>query len=182
MTTDTGFALFETPIGVCGVAWSGRGLTRLQLPEANPAATERRLARSTGTNTPAAPPPAIAEAIAKVQSYLAGERVDFAGIAVDLGDPSPFNRHVYDAARALGWGETATYGEIARRIGAPGAARGVGQALGDNPVPVIIPCHRVLASGGKLGGFSAPGGAFAKTRLLELEGVGAGGALLPGLL
>lgn len=176
------YALFDTEIGACGVAWSERGLTRLQLPEADRRATERRL-QARAARPATTPPPPVARAIAKVRQYLAGEAVDFTPVAVDLSGISPFHAQVYDAARALGWGETATYGEVARRVGAPGAARAVGQAMGRNPVPIIIPCHRVLAAGRKPGGFSAYGGVDTKARLLALEGVrlGKGQPSLPGL-
>jgi methylated-DNA-[protein]-cysteine S-methyltransferase len=163
--------VFETAIGACGVAWSEAGLTRLQLPEASPQETENRLRGGPDGPTPEAPPPAVARAIADLQRYFAGEKVDFSGIAVDLRGVPPFYARVYEIARRIGWGETATYGELAARAGSPGAARGVGQALGRNPVAVIIPCHRILASGNKVGGFSAYGGAASKERLLALEGV-----------
>jgi methylated-DNA-[protein]-cysteine S-methyltransferase len=122
--------------------------------------------------------------MAAIERYFAGKSVDFTPLALDLAGVSDFHRRIYDAARAIGWGETATYGELAQRVGAPGAARAVGQAMGRNPVPIIIPCHRVLASGRKIGGFSAFGGAVTKSRLLALEGVHLddGTPLLPGLL
>ena len=106
-----------------------------------------------------------------LERYFAGERIDFASVALDLGGVGPFHRAIYDATRSLGWGQTATYGDLARQAGSPGAARAVGQAMGHNPVPIIIPCHRVLAAGRKIGGFSAYGGALTKERLLALEGV-----------
>jgi methylated-DNA-[protein]-cysteine S-methyltransferase len=164
-------SVFETDIGSCGVAWSEQGLTRFQLPEADEDATERRLRASVQGALPADPPPPVARAIADLQRYFAGERVDFSGIDVDLTGVPPFYVRVYEVARCISWGETATYGELAARIGSPGAARGVGQAMSRNPVAVIIPCHRVLASGKKVGGFSAYGGAVSKQRLLALEGV-----------
>ena len=113
---------------------------------------------------------------------MGGRRVDFSQLELDLAGVSDFHRAIYDAARRIGWGETVTYGELAEQVGSPGAARAVGQAMGRNPIPVIIPCHRVLASGRKIGGFSAPGGAVTKTRLLALEGVhlDKGTPLLPG--
>ena len=130
------------------------------------------------------PPAPVREAIALLERYFAGERIDFARVALDLVAVGSFHRAIYDVARSLGWGQTATYGELARQVGSPGAARAVGQAMGHNPVPVIIPCHRVLAAGRKIGGFSALGGALTKERLLALEGVhlGNGTPLLPGLL
>lgn len=165
------YCLFDTAIGPCGVAWSARELTRLQLPEADRAAAEKRLRAASGSPAPTVPPPSIREAIAAIQRYLAGERVDFSFVAIDLTRTDPFQRKVYEAARSLGWGQTTTYGALARLAGFPDGARAVGQALGRNPVPLIVPCHRILASGGRIGGFSAPGGAFTKERLLALEGV-----------
>jgi methylated-DNA-[protein]-cysteine S-methyltransferase len=178
------YHLFGTRLGACGIAWSEGGVTRVQLPERAPTATERRL-RARSANTGASVPPALVrEAIAMLECYFAGERVDFASVALDLGGVGPFHRKIYDLARSLDWGQTASYGDLARQAGSPGAARAVGQAMGHNPVPIIIPCHRVLASGRRIGGFSAFGGALTKERLLALEGVhlGSGTPLLPGLL
>jgi methylated-DNA-[protein]-cysteine S-methyltransferase len=173
------YCLFETAIGACGVAWSDRGVRRLQLPERSPSATERRL-RGLSTNASAGvPPAAVGAAIRLLERYFAGEQIDLSGIALDLTGVSPFHRKIYDAARALAWGKTATYGELAQRAGARDAARAVGQAMGKNPVPIIIPCHRVLAAGGKIGGFSAHGGTSTKQRLLTLEGVHLGHGTLP---
>ncbi len=168
-TTHT--CVFDTDIGACGVAWSEAGITRFQLPEVDRDATEERLRTSSGASEPGSPPPAIARAIVDLQRYFAGERVEFTSIAVDLAGVAPFFCDVYEAARRIGWGETTTYGDLAHRVGVPGAARGVGQALSRNPVAVIIPCHRILASGNKIGGFSAFGGTVSKQRLLALEGV-----------
>jgi methylated-DNA-[protein]-cysteine S-methyltransferase len=174
--------LFDTDLGACGVAWSERGLTRFQLPEADKRATERRLTLRAADSRAEAPPSQVAEAIADVQRYMAGERVDFSAIALDLAGVPPFYVEIYAAARRIGWGETATYGELARQAGAPGAARAVGQAMARNPVAVIIPCHRILASGNKVGGFSAFGGTVSKQRLLGLEGVRIGAAKAAGQL
>jgi methylated-DNA-[protein]-cysteine S-methyltransferase len=175
------YCVFDTPIGACGIAWNEHGVTRFRLPEATRAATERRMARTAQAGEP---PPSIAAVIAEVQRYAAGTKVDFASVTLDLPDVVPFHRQVYDAARAVGWGETASYGDLARQIGAPGEAREVGQALARNPIPLIVPCHRILTSDGKLGGFSAPGGTTTKERLLALEGVRVGvdpdAPLLPG--
>ena len=166
------YCVFKSAIGTCGLAWSEAGLTRFQLPEASPEATERRLRGGTdGPTQQPPPPPAIARAISDLQRYFAGEKVDFTCIDVDLTGVPPFYVRVYAIARGIGWGETATYGELAARAGSPGAARGVGQALSRNPVAVIIPCHRILASGNKVGGFSAFGGTVSKERLLALEDV-----------
>jgi len=171
--------LFDTAIGPCGVAWTGRGLTRVQLPEADRSATLRRLHRGSVRPAAGVPPPEVEQAIGRIKSYLAGEKVDFAGVALDLTGVGAFHRKVYDAARRIGWGRTATYGELARHAGSPAAARAVGQALGRNPIPIIVPCHRILAAGGKVGGFSAFGGASTKQRLLALEGVHLGTGDLP---
>jgi methylated-DNA-[protein]-cysteine S-methyltransferase len=165
------YAVFDSAIGTCGVAWSDAGVTRFQLPEASPEATEKRLQGSPDGPSRQAPPPAVAHAIADLQRYFAGKKVDFTVVEVDLEGVPPFYVRVYEIARQIGWGETATYGELAARVGSPGAARGVGQALSRNPVAVIIPCHRILASGNKVGGFSAFGGSVSKERLLALEDV-----------
>jgi methylated-DNA-[protein]-cysteine S-methyltransferase len=112
-----------------------------------------------------------AQAVAAVKRYFEGEETDFSGFRLDLGEQDPFFERVYAAARHVGWGHTTTYGALAMELGAgPEAARDVGQAMARNPVALIIPCHRVLAAGGKVGGFSAPGGSAAKVRMLELEG------------
>jgi methylated-DNA-[protein]-cysteine S-methyltransferase len=175
------YCVFDTPIGACGIAWSEHGITRFRLPEATRAATERRMARGAQE---AEPPPRIANVIAEVLRYCAGTKIDFTSVALDMPDVVAFHRQVYEAARAVGWGETASYGDLAREIGAPGEAREVGQALARNPIPLIVPCHRILTSDGKLGGFSAPGGTATKERLLALEGVRVGvdpdAPLLPG--
>jgi methylated-DNA-[protein]-cysteine S-methyltransferase len=177
--------VFDAAIGPCGVAWNARGLVGVQLPEANRAATERRLAARSESGGSAEPPPWVATVIADIQRYLAGEPVDFAAVAVDLSGLDPFRRRLYETMRALEWGKTTTYGELARQLGSTDweGARDVGEAMGRNPVPVVIPCHRVLAAGGKLGGFSARGGAATKAKLLALEGVHLDGAepRLPGL-
>lgn len=173
------YCLFETAIGACGVAWSERGVTRLQLPERSRSATESRLREQGANSSAGGPPAAVRSAIRLLKCYFVGEAVDLSGVALDLGGVSPFHRKIYDAARALAWGKTATYGELARRVGARDAARAVGQAMGKNPVPIIIPCHRVLAAGGKIGGFSAHGGADTKQRLLTLEGVHLSHGTLP---
>jgi methylated-DNA-[protein]-cysteine S-methyltransferase len=177
------YCLFDTAIGPCGMAWSPRGLTRLQLPEADRGATERRL-RTRAARAGAAVPAAIDRVIADLKSYLTGRNVDFDAVAVDLPRIAPFEAKVYAAARAIPWGQTLSYGELARQISSPEAAREVGRALARNPVPIVIPCHRILAKGHRIGGFSAPGGTRTKERLLMLEGahVEAETPLLPGLL
>ena len=178
------YCLIATDLGALGLMWSGAGIVRLQLPEKTRTATEQRLTRRVGSVVAARPPEPIAQAGKLLQQYMKGERIDFGNVALDLTGTSDFHRTIYAAARRLVWGETTTYGALAREARSPDAARAVGQAMGRNPVPIIIPCHRVLASGQKIGGFSAFGGATTKERLLAMEGVqlGNGTPLLPGLL
>lgn len=177
-----GHTIVETALGPIGIAWSRSGLTRLQLPGRDTADTERRLtavqngfARPELSREARIAPDRIPAALAGIGSLLrrygAGEPVDFGAVPVDLVHVVEFRLAIYRAARALGYGETATYGELAARAGHAGAARETGQAMGSNPVPLVVPCHRVLAAGRAIGGFSAPGGAATKLRLLALEGV-----------
>jgi methylated-DNA-[protein]-cysteine S-methyltransferase len=166
------YRIFETAGGFCGIAWNDAGITRFQLPMRSAEAAERGLRRRLPGAEPGAPPPEVAEAVAAAQRYFAGEETDFSRFAIDLGEQDAFFRQVYAATRQVGWGRTTTYGALARELGAgPEAARDVGQAMAKNPVPLFIPCHRVLAAGGKVGGFSAPGGSAAKSHMLALEGV-----------
>ena len=173
---DQHYLIFETAGGFCGIAWNDVGITRFQLPARSAEATERYLLRkSQGVVEPGTPPPLVLEVIAAAKRYFDGEKVDFSDVRLDLDGQDGFFRQIYDAARHVGWGHTTTYGSLAKELGAgPEAAREVGQAMASNPVPLIIPCHRVLAAGGKVGGFSAPGGSVAKARMLELEGVRVG--------
>src|ERR1700730_17851245 len=166
------YFIFETAGGFCGIAWSNVGITRFQLPTRSAEATERILLRRVPGAEPGAPSPGVGEAVVAVKVYFEGEETDFSGVKLDLGEQDAFFKQVYAAARRVGWGQTTTYGTLAKELGAgPEAARDVGQAMAKNPVPRIIPCHRVLAAGGKVGGFSAPGGAVTKVRMLEIEGV-----------
>lgn len=165
------FCLIETTFGPVGLAWSGRGLVRLQLPDADEAGTRGHLTRGLD-GAEADPPDWLKPVIARLQQYFAGEKVDLSGAPLDLDGKPEFMRRLYQEMLKLEWGETVTYGGLAERVGMPpGAAQSVGQAMGKNPVPIIIPCHRVLASGNMMGGFSAPGGTQTKLRLLELEGI-----------
>ena len=166
------YAIFETEAGCCGIAWNDAGITRFQLPAKSAETTERLLRRRLTQAEPGEPPAALAAAIAAARRYFAGEETDFSGFDLDLDEQSPLFRQIYAAARRVGWGQTTTYGALAKELGLGWeGAQDVGQAMAQNPVALIIPCHRVLAAGGKVGGFSAPGGAAAKTRMLELEGV-----------
>ncbi|HEY7689779.1 MAG TPA: methylated-DNA--[protein]-cysteine S-methyltransferase, partial [Dongiaceae bacterium] len=170
MVTEA-FTIFDTAIGPCGAAWSRRGLTALQLPEADAAETRARMARRFPDARELAPPPGVQRALDRVVALLRGEGSDLQEIPLDMDGVPEFHRRVYEAARAIPPGETLSYGEVAAKIGADGAARAVGQALGRNPYAIIVPCHRVLAAGGKVGGFSANGGIATKMRLLGIEGV-----------
>ncbi len=174
-----GFTLFDTAIGRCGIAWGGRGISLVQLPEARVAATRARLlARAPGAQE-APPPPEVRRAVDAITALLRGEPSDLGQIALDMERVPPFQRRVYEAAREIPPGATLTYGEVATRVGSPGSARAVGQALGRNPFAIVVPCHRVLAAGGRVGGFSAEGGTGAKLRMLAIEGARINGQ--PGL-
>jgi O-6-methylguanine DNA methyltransferase len=171
------YCLFETPLGACGIAWNEQETSRIppmvtffQLPEATRSVTETRIAGSSGGRKARVPPPRIAGIIKRVQRHLNGDVQDFLNIVVDLDGAGPFARQVYNAARKIPAGRTVTYGELATDMNRPTSARAVGQALGRNPIPLIIPCHRVLASGNDLRGFSAHGGVETKAKLLEIEG------------
>ena len=165
-----GYALFDTALGRCGIAWTARGVAGVQLPEPTDDATRARLRRRHRSVREAAPSVEAARAIEGISALLRGERIDLSDVALDLGDVESFSRRVYELARAIPAGRTSTYGELAARLGDPRSARAVGEALGRNPVPIVVPCHRVLAASGRLGGFSAHGGAATKRRMLIIEG------------
>jgi O-6-methylguanine DNA methyltransferase len=167
--TGLEFALFETPMGRCGVVWGPSGITLLQLPEGRVSATRARIQERSGGAREAAPPDFVQHAIEQIGLLLAGDRPDFSGLELDLDRVPPFHRRVYEAARSIAPGSTLSYGELAAQLGSPGSARAVGQALGRNPFPIVVPCHRVFAAGGKVGGFTASGGITTKLRLLSLE-------------
>ncbi len=174
---EPAIALFETELGRLGVAWGERGLRAIALPHARDALTRARLRGRAPGARELAPPEPVREAIDGIADLLAGEPSDLSSVELDLGGIEPFDRRVAEVAREIGPGETLTYGELASRIGVPGEAREVGRALGRNRFPIVVPCHRVVAAGGGLGGFSAPGGARTKLRLLEIERRHAAGPL-----
>jgi O-6-methylguanine DNA methyltransferase len=167
--TAGGFVLFDTAIGACGIAWGERGLVGVQLPEASEARTRARMRRRFPDAREAPPLPHVQRAIEGIVALLSGETRDLAAVGLDMDGVPPFDRRVYELARTILPGATLSYGDIAARLGAPGEARAVGEALGRNPFPIIVPCHRVLAAGGKVGGFSAHGGIATKLRLLSIE-------------
>ena len=164
------FALFDSTIGRCGIVWSERGIAAVRFPERGDNAVRNRIARRFPDARQTVPPEKIQHAIDDIVALLNGEARDLRNIEIDLRDAPDFNRRVYDVARAIDPGKTLTYGEVAERLGDRNLARDVAQALGQNPVPIIVPCHRVMAAGGKTGGFSAPGGVQTKLKLLSIEG------------
>lgn len=174
-----GFCLFDTAIGPCALAWSEDALVGVQLPEVDAQRLRARMRRRF-PEVPEAPPSALAaQAIARIQALLEGKDDDLADLPLDMAGIPPFHQRVYAIARAIPPGRVLTYGDVAKQIGEPGASRAVGQALGANPFAPVIPCHRVLAAGGRSGGFSAEGGAATKLRMLEIERAQFGGT--PGL-
>jgi methylated-DNA-[protein]-cysteine S-methyltransferase len=167
--TAYGFTLFDTAIGRCGVAWSDRGLVGVQLPEAGEMETRERMLQRFPAAAETPPPPKVRLAIDGIVALLQGEPSDLSAIALDMEGVASFHRRVYEAARTIPPGKTLAYGDVAARLGTAGAARAVGQALGRNPFPIVVPCHRVLAARGKIGGFSAHGGTETKRRMLAIE-------------
>jgi methylated-DNA-[protein]-cysteine S-methyltransferase len=169
----TGFALFDTAIGTCAITWVGAPalIISVQLPESSAVRTRARARRLHPDAVETAPPPDVAQAIERIGALLGGgSGDDLSDLPLDLDAVPPFNRRVYELARTIPPGATLTYGEVAKQLGDPGAARAVGQALGNNPFPIVVPCHRVTAAGGRSGGFSATGGANTKLRMLAIEG------------
>ena len=160
--------LFDTAIGRCGLAWSADGVMAVALPEPSDEAMLDYLAGFAATRGPV--DALAADAIDRIVALLAGRTVDMSPIPLVL-QVSTFDASVHTVCSAIPRGATLTYGDIARRLGVPGAAQAVGGALGRNPVPIIVPCHRVLGAGREVGGFSAPGGANTKQRILGIEGV-----------
>ncbi len=165
-----GYALFDTAIGRCGLAWGDAGIVAVRLPDTCDAKAQARFEQRFPGVEVREPTPEIAAAITRIQGLLTGAKDDLADIVLDMNGISDFQRKVYAIGRAIPPGQTLTYGEVARRLGDPTASRAVGEAMGKNPFPIIMPCHRVQGADGKLGGFSAPGGGVTKLKLLEIEG------------
>ena len=168
--TDQYFALFDTPIGICGIEWGSRGINGLQLPMGSIEKTRTRILQRHGEVAESEPTAEVQRAIDRIVELLAGKPDDLRDIALDLDGVPDFNRGVYDIARTIPPGQTMTYGDIAKRLGGVELSRDVGQALGRNPCPIVVPCHRVLAAGQKPGGFSAKGGVSTKLKMLAIEG------------
>jgi methylated-DNA-[protein]-cysteine S-methyltransferase len=164
------FAIFDTAIGRCGIAWGERGINAVQLPMGSEDKTRARIRQRYGDITESPPPAEVQAAIAGIVELLGGKPNDLRDVVLDLDGVPEFNRGVYDIARTIPPGNTLTYGDIAKKLGGVELSRDVGQALGRNPCPIVVPCHRVLAAGGKPGGFSANGGVVTKLKMLEIEG------------
>jgi methylated-DNA-[protein]-cysteine S-methyltransferase len=176
--SELGFTIFHTAVGSCGIVWSERGIVRVQSFESSDRAASARLRRRYPEAREAVPPAAVQRAIDDIIGLLDGEPRDLNHATLDMVSCADFHRRVYEIARTIPAGSTLTYGEIAERLGDRILARDVGEALSRNPWPIIVPCHRVLAAGGKTGGFSAPGGVTTKLRLLSIEGAQPGGPTL----
>lgn len=171
MMTTPGFALFDTAIGRCGLAWGEAGIVGTALPGASDDQVRRRFIERFPGSVESAPPAALERVVAGIVALMAGDKPDLSDAPLDMAAVPPFHRRVYDLARRIPPGETMTYGEIALAMGEPReAARAVGEAMGRNPFPILMPCHRVLGAGGRPGGFSAPGGVETKLRMLQIEG------------
>ena len=168
--TDQHFTLFDTAIGRCGIAWGPRRINAVQLPMGSEEKTRGRIRQRYGDIAEVPPPTEVQRAIDGIVELLEGKPNDLSDVVLDLGGVPEFHRGVYDIARTIPPGTTMTYGDIARRLGGVELSRDVGQALGRNPCPVVVPCHRVLAAGGKPGGFSANGGVTTKLKMLAIEG------------
>jgi methylated-DNA-[protein]-cysteine S-methyltransferase len=178
MSDDPSFTLFQTAIGWCGIVWSPRGIAGVEIAgKGKQAARDRLMRRRVGARE-AAPSAGVQLVIADIVALLSGDPRELSHVTLDLDGVPDFNRRVYDVARTIGPGATLSYGEIAMRLGDRNLAREVAQALSQNPFPIIVPCHRVLAAGGKMGGFSAPGGVRTKLRMLSIEGAQYGAPLL----
>jgi methylated-DNA-[protein]-cysteine S-methyltransferase len=164
------YHVFETAMRFCAIAWSEAGIVRFQLPVKSAEGAERLMRRRAPGAEPGAPPEDVAAIVAAAKRYFDGEETDFSHVRLDLDGVDPFFTQIYTALRRVGWGRTTSYGALAKEVGAGReAARDVGEAMARNPAPLIVPCHRVLAAGGRIGGFSAPGGSATKIRMLELE-------------
>ena len=168
--TEQHFAIFDTSIGHCGIVWGARGVVAVQLPMSSEEKTRGRIRQRYGDIPEARPTAEVQAAIGGMVELLAGKPNDLRDVVLDLDDVPEFNRGVYDIARAIPPGKTLTYGDIAKKLGGVELSRDVGQALGRNPCPIVVPCHRVLAAGDKPGGFSANGGVVTKLKMLEIEG------------
>ncbi|SHK95510.1 methylated-DNA-[protein]-cysteine S-methyltransferase [Bradyrhizobium lablabi] len=171
-----GYSIFDTGIGRCGIAWGYSGILGVQLPEAREIETRKRLFQLYPDARELRAPMNVEIAIEAITALLRGETADFSDVTLDISGIHPFNQRVYELTRAIPRGETRTYGDVAARLGAPGAVHSVAQAISKNPFMIIVPCHRVLEAGGYADRISPYGGVISKRRLLSIEGAGAGPA------
>lgn len=172
--TANGFALFDTAIGTCAIAWNAAGIVAARLPDPDSSALRTRIAAEFPDTVESEPPAVVVEAIAGIRALLRGEQCDLSTLALNMDGVPEFNRRVYEIARAIPPGKTLTYGDIAKKLGDVSLSRAVGQALGENPFPPIVPCHRVIAADGRMHGFSSSGGVKMKLQMLTIEGWRAG--------
>jgi methylated-DNA-[protein]-cysteine S-methyltransferase len=163
------FSIFETACGWMGLVGQGETVQHLKLGYDNAADLRDDLAEIELYGEFRRESDWSPELREKLQAFAAGQRVSFAGVRCDLPQQTEFQRKVVQHVRKIHYGHVASYGEVAQAVGCPGAARAVGTVMSSNCVPIIIPCHRVVAAGGKLGGYSAPRGIELKQWLLELE-------------
>lgn len=163
------FAIFDTAMGHCGIVWTSRGIAGVNLPEGSEERTRARVKKRFPEAAEALPPAEIEKIIDEVIALVAGEKIDFSHVTLDHAPLPEFSRRVYEIVRTIPIGHTLTYGDIAKKLGDVSLSREVGQAMGRNPTPIIMPCHRVVAASGKAGGFSAPGGVDTKMKLLSIE-------------
>ena len=166
---SAGVTIFATEIGPCGIAWRGQKIVGVEIGDADEKETRYRLGERFPGATDTKVPDFVTYAVEGVRALLAGVDVDFSGTPLALDTQPDLNRQVYEIILELKAGETTTYGAIARRIGDVSLSQAVGYALGKNPFPIIVPCHRVLGANGKVGGFSAAGGTATKLKLLNIE-------------
>ncbi|GJL95334.1 MAG: methylated-DNA--protein-cysteine methyltransferase [Hyphococcus sp.] len=170
------YHLFETALGRCAMAWGESGVLSVSFPEKDDATTVDRLARRPkylgyeGDEEEASPPQGIVRLVKDITALFEGARPNFADARLDMEGIAAFDRELYALTLAIPAGELKTYGDLAKALGDVSLSRRVGQSLGRNPFPIIVPCHRVVGADGAMTGFSAPGGAEVKRRLLKIEG------------
>lgn len=167
---ETRFHLFDTAVGRCAVLWRGEALTGVLLPCDDDEAMRAAAKRRSPSAAEDAPPPFVGRVIDRIVRLCAGENVAFEDAPLDRSSIEPFANRIYDILLRVPFGETTTYGAIAEQLGDKTLSRAVGAAMGANPFPIVIPCHRVTGAGGKVGGFTAPGGTRTKKMLLDIEG------------
>jgi methylated-DNA-[protein]-cysteine S-methyltransferase len=163
------FAVFDTALGHCGIVWTSRGIAGVNLPEGSEEKTRARVKKRFPEAIENSPSADIQKIVEEVIALIAGDKIDFSHVTLDHAPLPEFSKRVYEIVRTIPIGQTLTYGDIAKQLGDVSLSREVGQAMGRNPTPVIMPCHRVVAASGKTGGFSAPGGVDTKMKLLSIE-------------